>query len=175
MVNSGIESTIFNIAIRTADFDWTVSLITTQKNEILSLGADGADIQGATSGLEVANVTRVGESLGSLYPVQTVGVNPANGQRIFHGRDIKDEVSTYTQVQYNHVAPAASRWTLVSDGTPTSAVSFDLGFMFQFLGEGHRVPDLQRLLRPRPAKSNVTAIVPTSPAYLWPYLRVNCW
>lgn len=38
----------------------------------------------------------------------------------------------------------------------------------EFLGEGHRGPDQQRLLRPLPAKSNVTAIASTSPAYLWP-------
>lgn len=162
MVNKGIEATLTYNAVRTTDFDWTVSLnFTTQNNEVLSLGADGADIQGATSGLEVANITRVGESLGSLYLVQTAGVNPANGQRIFLRRDVKDGVTTFTQVQYNHAAPAASRWTLVSDGTPTGAAtiansgvvfgptlptyyggfdnkfrykSIDLGVMFQFSG-----------------------------------------
>ncbi len=162
MVNSGIEATLTYNAIRTTDFDWTVSLnVTTQANEVTALGADGADILGASSGLEVANITRVGESIGSLYVVQTAGVNPANGQRIFLRRDVKDGVTSYTQVQYNHAAPAASRWTLVSDGTPTGAAtqansavvmgptlptyyggltnnfrykSFDLNLLFQFSG-----------------------------------------
>jgi hypothetical protein len=128
---------------------------------VLTLAADGADISAATSGLEVANITRIGESLGSLYVVQTAGVNPANGQRIFLRRDKKDGVETFTPVQYNQGAPAASRWTLVSDGTPTGAAtiansgvlmgptmptyygglnnsfrykSFDMNLLFQFSG-----------------------------------------
>lgn len=124
MVNSGIEATLTYNAINTTDFSWTVSAnFTTQKNEVTALGADGSDIQGATSGLEIANITRVGQSVGSIYAVETNGVNPANGQRIFIRRDVKDGVTTLTEVQYNHAAPAASRWTLVSDGTPTTAVS----------------------------------------------------
>jgi TonB-dependent starch-binding outer membrane protein SusC len=125
MTNSGIEATLTYNAVRTTDFDWTVSLnFTTQKNEVLTLAPPtNADIQGFNSGLESSNITRVGESIGSLYVVQTAGVNPANGQRIYLRRDIRDGVETFTQVQYNHAAPAASRWTLVSDGTPTSAVS----------------------------------------------------
>lgn len=38
----------------------------------------------------------------------------------------------------------------------------------EFLGEGFRGIDQQRLLRPLPGKSNVTEITSTSPAYLWP-------
>ena len=126
MVNSGIEITLNYNAVRTRDFDYTVSLnVTTQRNEVLALGPDGSDIQGATSGLEVANITRVGQSIGSLYAVQTAGVNPANGQRIFLRADVDENgrrTGTFTQVQYNHAAPAASRWTLM-DGTPTSGVT----------------------------------------------------
>lgn len=161
MVNSGIEATITYNAIRQNDFSWTVGLnVTTQANEVVALGADGADIPGATSGLETANLTRVGESIGSLYVVQTKGVNPANGQRIYLKRDATDP-NKFIEVQYNHAAAAASRWTLVSDGSATGGVSvansgvlmgptlptyfgglnnnfryksIDLGFMFQFSG-----------------------------------------
>jgi hypothetical protein len=59
---------------------------------------------------------RVGESLGSFYAVRTAGVNPANGQRIFLYRD-------GTAVQYNHAAPVASRWTLVSSGAVAPRVA----------------------------------------------------
>jgi hypothetical protein len=38
----------------------------------------------------------------------------------------------------------------------------------EFLGEGFRGIDQQRLLRPLPGKANITAIQSTSPAYLWP-------
>lgn len=38
----------------------------------------------------------------------------------------------------------------------------------EFLGEGHKGVDLQRLLLPLPGKANVTEIPSNSPAYLWP-------
>jgi len=38
----------------------------------------------------------------------------------------------------------------------------------EFLGEGFKGIDQQRLLRPLPGKANVTAIESTSPSYLWP-------
>jgi hypothetical protein len=59
---------------------------------------------------------RVGESIGSFYAVRTGGVNPVNGQRIFFYRD-------GTAVQYNHAAPAASRWTLVATGAVAPRVA----------------------------------------------------
>lgn len=161
MVNSGIEATITYNVVRKQDFSWTVGLnLTTQKNKVTSLSSDGSDILGATSGLETANVTRVGESIGSLYVVQTAGINPANGQRIFLKREAPGS-DNFIQVQYNHAAAAASRWTLVSDGSVTGGVSvansgvllgptlptyygglnnnikyknIDLNFMFQYSG-----------------------------------------
>ena len=58
----------------------------------------------------------MGESIGNFFIVQTGGVNPANGRRIFfHGDG--------TAVQYDHSAPTATRWTKVSDGTPTRAAN----------------------------------------------------
>jgi hypothetical protein len=86
------------------------------RNEITALAEGGADILAQTSGLETTNILRVGESIGSIYAVETQGVNPANGQRIFVKKD-------GTRVQYNHAAPAASRWTRVDDGTVVSAAS----------------------------------------------------
>lgn len=161
MTNSGIEATITYNAVTKKDFSWSVNLnFTTQRNIVNALSGDGAEIASATAGLEVANLTRVGESIGNLFVVQTKGVNPANGQRIFLRRDAND-ANKFTEVQYNHAAPAASRWTLVSDGTPTGAVSvansgvmqgptiptffgglsnsfrykaFDLNIMFQYSG-----------------------------------------
>ncbi|MFZ5972847.1 MAG: SusC/RagA family TonB-linked outer membrane protein [Bacteroidota bacterium] len=113
MLNSGIEFNLTAKAINKQDFTWSVNFnITTLKNEVLELA--GGDIQTATGGLETANITRVGESIGSLYVVQTNGVNPENGQRIYVKRD-------GTQVQYNHSAPVASRWTVVGTGAVTTA------------------------------------------------------
>ncbi len=161
MTNSGIEATITYNVINKTDFSWSVSLnYTTQKNVVNALSGDGAEIAGATSGLEVANLTRVGESIGSLYVVNTNGVNPANGRRIFLKR-ATDNPNNFVEVQYDHSAPPASRWTNVSDGSVTGGVSvansgvlygptlptffgglsnniryksFDVNFMFQFSG-----------------------------------------
>lgn len=162
MVNSGIELTVNVNAIRSRNFDWSFDLnFTTQNNVVNALGPDGSDIFGATAGLESTNITRIGQSIGSIYAVQTAGVNPANGQRIFLRRQVVNGDTTYIQVQYDHAAPAASRWTLVSDGSVTQAPSlansgvvygptiptwyggfnnnfrfmqFDLNIMFQFSG-----------------------------------------
>lgn len=117
MENTGIEITLSAKVINKGDFSWSTSFnITTQKNEVTKL-TDG-DILSATGGLETANITRVGESIGSLYVVQSAGVNPANGRRIFVKRD-------GTQVQFNPTAPVASRYTRVDNGAletaPTTA------------------------------------------------------
>ncbi len=102
---------------RKQGFTWNTGFnITTLKNEVTALAAGGADIQPATSGLERPSMIRVGESIGSFYAVRTGGVNPANGQRIFYYRD-------GTAVQYNHAAPVAQRWTLVSTGAVAPRVA----------------------------------------------------
>lgn len=112
MENTGIEITLSAKVINKGDFNWSTSFnITTQKNEVTKLA--GGDILSAT-GLETANITRVGESIGSLYVVQTAGVNPANGRRIFIKRD-------GTQVQYNPTGPIADRYTRVDNDAVTTA------------------------------------------------------
>ncbi len=117
MNNRGFEFTLGASIIRNSNFSWNSNFnITTLKNEVTSLAAGGADIQIATSGLERPSMIRVGESIGSFYAVRTGGVNPANGQRIFFYRD-------GTAVQYNHAAPAASRWTLVATGAVAPRVA----------------------------------------------------
>jgi TonB-linked SusC/RagA family outer membrane protein len=111
MYNKGIELTLSGNIINSKNFTWSSNFnITTQKNEVTALAAGNADILVATSGLERANIIRVGESIGSFYAVPTEGVNPANGQRIF-------VLGDGTRVQYNHAAPSASRWTNVSNGS----------------------------------------------------------
>ena len=118
MVNDGIELTLTYNVIRKRDFSWSFDLnFTTQRNVVNALGPEGSDIFTATAGLETVNITRIGESIGSLYVVQTDGVNPQNGRRIF----LKREGDGFIQVQYDHSAPPAQRWTTVADGAVTSA------------------------------------------------------
>ncbi|MBL7825168.1 MAG: TonB-dependent receptor, partial [Saprospiraceae bacterium] len=116
MENIGHEFALSGSIIRNNKFHWQSSAnLTLQANEITSL-YENSDILATTSGLESTNILRVGESIGSIYAVETQGVNPANGQRLFVKKD-------GTVVQYSHVVPAGqSRWTLL-DGTATTAAS----------------------------------------------------
>jgi TonB-linked SusC/RagA family outer membrane protein len=117
MENVGHEFSLSATVLRKNKFSWQSSVnLTLMTNEITEL-YENSDIFSTTSGLESTSILRVGESVGSIYAVETQGVNPANGQRIYVKKD-------GTLVQYNHVVPAGqSRWTLVSDGSATTAVS----------------------------------------------------
>ncbi len=117
MRNRGIELSIKATAIQKDNFTWTVNAnVTTLKNEILTLDSDDSRIISLTAGNEQTNITQVGSSIGGIFAVPTAGVNPENGRRIFVKKD-------GTQVQYDHSAPSASRWTNVSDGSNTTAPS----------------------------------------------------
>lgn len=114
MVNKGIESSLTYHAIKKTDFSWDISFnISTLKNEVLSLDSDDSQLITATSGLETVNITKVGQSVGSLFVVETRGVNPENGRRIFVKRSAD---GTETLVQYDHLGTG---WTTL-DGQRTS-------------------------------------------------------
>lgn len=116
MQNTGIEFSLSATPVKTNNFKWATSFnIASQKNKVTALAEGNADIFGVTQ-LETANITRVGYSLGSIWAVQTAGVNPENGRRIFIN-------SKGEQVQYSHaVATGQSRWTYL-DGKTASAIS----------------------------------------------------
>lgn len=155
MENRGIELSIKYNAIRTQNFQWTVSgNFTTLKNEVTALDRPDSEIRTSTGGLEVTNITKVGEPVASLIAVRTAGINPENGRRIFVRKD-------GTLVQFDFGDPvSANRWRLM-DGTVTTPVNlqadgvvfgptmptwyggfdnnfkyknFDLGIFFQFSG-----------------------------------------
>ncbi|AFK04192.1 TonB-dependent receptor plug [Emticicia oligotrophica DSM 17448] len=116
MYNEGLEFSLSASVINNKNFRWNTSFnLATQKNKVTALAEGNADIFGVTQ-LETANITRVGYALGSLYVVETRGVNPATGQRIFvNGKG--------QEVQYSHaVATGKSRWTFL-DGTTAPAIT----------------------------------------------------
>jgi TonB-linked SusC/RagA family outer membrane protein len=126
MTNSGIELSLGGTVLSKKDFSWNANFnITTLKNNVTALANNNADILVATSGLEQVSLIRVGQSIGSFYLVETRGINPANGQRIFvqQVRDAQGNVTGTQEVQYNHAAAAASRWTRVSDGAVVRAAN----------------------------------------------------
>lgn len=152
MRNSGIEVTVSTVNIDKGGFKWTSSFnLTTNENVVLALNQDNADILFTTGGLELTSIARVGHPVGSIFAVPWVGVNPENGRAMFQNREGRI-------IQYNHAAPAASRWTFVEGGgnapAPTAAdriiagntnpryfggldntfryKGFDLNFFFQY-------------------------------------------
>jgi TonB-linked SusC/RagA family outer membrane protein len=152
MENKGFEFSVKFNAINKNDFNWTISAnFTTLKNEVLTLDTENSRIGNTTLGLETVNYTMVGQSIGSMLAVKTIGVNPENGQRMFVKAD-------GTVVQYDHLGRG---WTRVGDGAtvaqPTQLndgviygptlpkwyggfdntfryKNFDLGVFFQFSG-----------------------------------------
>lgn len=129
MENTGLEFALSAQIMNKQDFQWGASFnITTMKNEVTKLANGVTEIVGFTGtqngANERANITRVGESIASIYTVTTVGVNPANGQRIFldaQGR----------QVQYDHSKAAGQRYTYVSDGSVAPAIDLALDGQIQ--------------------------------------------
>lgn len=116
--NEGIELNLRFNAIQNKAFNWTVSgNLTTLKNRVRSLAYEGQPAIGtATSGLETVNYTQVGHSVGEILAVRSLGVNPANGQRLI-------QKANGTVVQYNHQGtsgPGSTGWTTL-DGKNTTA------------------------------------------------------
>lgn len=112
MRNTGVELNLSFNALQGKAFTWTVSgNVTTLKNRVLTLATEGQRLPTSTGGLETANFTQVGNSAGQILAVQSLGVNPANGQRMIQKAD-------GTVAQYNH---GGLGWTNVADGKPTAA------------------------------------------------------
>lgn len=111
MYNRGIELGIGYEVISNKDLSWNVNLnYSNIRNKVTALANENQDIIGAT-GSGNTNITRVGESIGSLYGLKTLYVNPENGQRVFlNGKG--------EEVQYNGV----NKWTYL-DGSTANALS----------------------------------------------------
>lgn len=111
MYNRGIELGVGYEVIRNKDLSWNVNLnYSNIRNKVTALANDNQDIIGST-GSGNTNITRVGESIGSLYGLKTLYVNPDNGQRVFlNGKG--------EQVQYDGV----NKWTYL-DGSTAEALS----------------------------------------------------
>jgi hypothetical protein len=76
---------------------------------VLSL-APGVNFITTATSLETPSITLPGYPVGMIYVIETRGVDPATGRRIFVRADGRE-------LLYNHGAPTASRWTFRDDGT----------------------------------------------------------
>ncbi len=115
MYNKGWEFSINSTNIEKGNFRWSSNFnVSFIKNEVTALANNNADLPGVTS-LETANRTRVGYSLGQIYVVETAGVDPVTGERIFVNRNGQ-------KVRFSFQRPASSRY-LYLDGTNAGQVA----------------------------------------------------
>lgn len=99
MYNKGFEFSATSYNYQTRDFRWTTTFnLSTLKNEVTEL-APGVDFLLGTSQLEITNRTVVGQPIGVIWGVQTAGVDPATGRRIFIRRNAD---GTTSKVYYRH-------------------------------------------------------------------------
>ncbi|MFV0310954.1 MAG: SusC/RagA family TonB-linked outer membrane protein [Dysgonomonas sp.] len=113
MYNRGIEVSAGYEIISRKDLSWNVTLnYSAIRNKVTALANNNQDIIGAT-GSGNTNITRVGESIGSLYGLKTLYVNLENGQRVFLNGEGEE-------VQYNGLG----KWTYL-DGRAAQALSGD--------------------------------------------------
>jgi hypothetical protein len=115
MYNTGIEFTVITYNISKPNFTWTTNFnFSTLKNEVTALAPGVDNLLGYTSSLELTNRTVVGLPIGNIWAVETNGVDPTSGRRVFVNKDGKE-------VLYSH--ENASKWTYRSDGTVAPVIS----------------------------------------------------
>jgi len=115
MYNKGFELTLTSFNIATEKFSWTTTFnISTLKNEVTELAPGVTELVGITSGLETTNRTFVGSSLGNIFAVETHGVDPTTGRRIFVDKDGREVI-------YSH--ENADKWTYLDDGSVAPAIT----------------------------------------------------
>ena len=83
MYNKGIEITLNTVPVRNKNFTWTMNFnYTNIQNRVTELAPGLTEVLTATSGLETVNRTAVGQSVGSIWVVRTIGVDPTTGSRV---------------------------------------------------------------------------------------------
>jgi TonB-linked SusC/RagA family outer membrane protein len=117
MYNTGLEASITSYNINTSKLQWTTTLnFSTLKNEVTELAPGVTEIIGKTSSLETTSRTMVGYPIGMIYGIETHGVDPETGRRIFVN-------AAGDEVLYRHVVQTGqSKWIYKDDGTTASAI-----------------------------------------------------
>jgi TonB-linked SusC/RagA family outer membrane protein len=118
MFNTGIEFSATTTNIRTSKMLWTTTFnFNYLKNEVTSL-ADGVPFLVGVTQLETTNRTFIGQPIGTIWGVETDGVDPATGRRVFYRRDKNPTTGeiTRSKVYFDFSKPAAQRWQN-EDGT----------------------------------------------------------
>jgi hypothetical protein len=121
MFNKGLELTLTSYNIAKPNFSWTTTLnFSTLKNEVTALAPGVTELLGVTGGLETTSKTVIGQPIGNILAVETRGVDPETGRRIYVNKDGKEvlfyfENSSATRWQYRDGSGNAPAITAASD------------------------------------------------------------
>jgi len=121
MYNKGLEITLTSFNFTTPKFSWTTTFnFSTLKNEVTALAPGVTELLGVTGGLETTSKTVIGEPIGNILAVETRGVDPTTGRRIYVNKAGKEvlfyfENSSATRWQYRDGSGVASAITTAAD------------------------------------------------------------
>ncbi len=124
LMNQGFEFSMTSYNITRRDFSWVTDFnFTYTKNEVTEL-AEGVPYLTGTAHLETTNRTLVGYPIGMIWGVETLGVCPETGRRMF--QRINEDGST-TVVYYGHGSnwPDGQAGWREADGTESRALNID--------------------------------------------------
>jgi TonB-dependent starch-binding outer membrane protein SusC len=118
MYNKGFELSVTSYNISTKKFHWTTNFnLTYIKNEVTALAPGVKELRATTATLETTNITVVGRPIGNLLAVETHGVDPATGRRIYVNAAGKEVEFGY------EITPSANRWFYKDGGAAAPAVT----------------------------------------------------
>jgi TonB-linked SusC/RagA family outer membrane protein len=105
MFNKGLEFSVTSYNYTTKKFSWSTNFnITYINNEVTALAPGVTEIRSTTGGLETTNITVIGKPIGNLLAVETRGVDPATGRRVYVNAAGKEVLFGF------EITPTANRW-----------------------------------------------------------------
>ncbi|HZW71475.1 MAG TPA: SusC/RagA family TonB-linked outer membrane protein, partial [Hanamia sp.] len=138
--NSGIEATLNTVNVQTKNFTWSTNFIfAMNKNKILKLNDNNADIFPGPNFLGQTNILRVGEPIGSFYGMTRVGTYSSSDKDIAEAAthnllpgDRKYIYNADGSNYYSIIGQANPKWT----GTISSTMNYknwDFSFDIRFV------------------------------------------
>jgi len=114
MFNRGLEfsATSFNFVKK--NFSWSTTFnLTYIKNEVQELAPGVTELRSTTGGLETTSITVPGKPIGNILCVETRGVDPTTGRRVYVDKDGREVLFGF------EITPSANRW-FYRDGSGTA-------------------------------------------------------
>lgn len=138
--NSGVEATLNTVNVRTKNFTWSTNFIfAMNKNKILKLNDNNADIFPGPNFLGQTNILRVGEPIGSFYGMTRLGTYSTSDKDVAEAAthnllpgDRKYIYNADGSNYYSIIGQANPKWT----GTFSSTMNYknwDFSFDIRFV------------------------------------------